>query len=313
MAKAAIYIIFILLLGVAAAPTNAFANQLGFNRQYVGSGVALSFSWKDMYGQTRNLQFSLEGQAAVRGHSEFKAFDNSAANTAAYKAVKKYADKNDGLEVKRSFEGFRVEYKGQAYALKDTHAKNIEDIRKQAYTTDIERQFYMEFNGNVMPNHRMVAKRYVRAMAPVARAIRRETSGMDRREQLNFVLNFLQNIPYDVLMNRATSNGAGFQTPYGLLINNRGDCDTKAVALAAIMRNLYPSQRIVMVYVPNHAFVGMHGMPAKGDDVLRLGNAREPFVLMDPTGPALVPVGVTQSQAQFALTHGDYSYQEIPL
>ena len=127
---------------------------------------------------------------------------------------------------------------------------------------------------------------------------------------MNYALNFLQNIPYDQLVSRYTSNGAGFQTPYGLLYNNRGDCDTKSVALAAILRNLFPELRIVMVYVPEHAFVGVHFKPGKKDYALQLGG--QPFVLAEPTGPSLAPLGRLDDRALSYLDSGKFSYQEVP-
>jgi hypothetical protein len=303
------------LVGLALLwPGQGIAAQKLFERRYLGQEVLLHYRWQDALQDAYELVFRLDMEAAALGNREFQPFDNEAANTFALEAVKKYAVKHSQgakrIEIQKDVRGFRVVYHGMNQAEHQAHEQAIEEVQEQAFDRYLKQAFYMRYADYVMPDHRNIARRYVRAMQPIATKVREQTRGMNRRQVVNYLLGFLQTIPYDELRDRTTSNGAGFQTPYGLFINNRGDCDTKSVALAAILRKLYPRQRLVIVYVPDHAFVGIHAQPGARDVALQLGG--QPFVLADPTGPAIVPLGQVETTSAKYLQQGRYSYQEIP-
>lgn len=76
------------------------------------------------------------------------------------------------------------------------------------------------------------------------------------------------------------------------------------------MRNIYPRARIIIVQVPGHALVGFNFGEKTGDKVLRV--KRETFVLAEPVGPAVVPLGKISPQALRYLSARDFSYQEMP-
>jgi hypothetical protein len=203
--------------------------------------------------------------------------------------------------------------------------KAIDDARRQAHNDYIASKFYASVDDtHIMPDHKRIAQRYVGAMAPLATALKNSQGslnngnrngtisggGADPRDLINYIMHFWQSIPYDELENRYTSNGAGFETPYGILAGNKGDCDSKAVALAATLRSLYPNLRLTMVYVPDHAFIGI-GLPQGPHDyALRLGDGT--YVLADPTGPSFMNLGQVADHALTALNSGQFSYQEIP-
>ena len=289
------------------------AKQLGFSRKYREDKIIMTYTWQDRYREKQSLQFKLPISAAAKGNNEFQKFDNNAANTAAFNAIKKYSTKYPGVDVRRTFSGFEMAYKGRnAVTNQATHSQNIKVLQEQAYEKDIKRQYHVKLDDAIMPDHRAVITRYTPALRPLAHAIKQATLGEDTRTVINFALNFFQSIPYDKLLNRATTNGAGFQTPYGLLINNRGDCDTKTVALAALIKNLYPQSSMAMVYIPNHAFLAISGLPNAGDTSVRLGPNRTPYVLLDPTGPALALLGEIPPSSLQAIERGQHSYLAIP-
>lgn len=70
---------------------------------------------------------------------------------------------------------------------------------------------------------------------------------------------------------------------------NRGDCDTKSTAMAAILRNLFPDMKMIMVLVPNHAFLAVAMPKQPGDQYLRFDGTD--YVVLEAAGPALTPVG----------------------
>ncbi|MGY0650058.1 MAG: hypothetical protein ACW7DU_18220, partial [Paraglaciecola chathamensis] len=91
---------------------------------------------------------------------------------------------------------------------------------------------------------------------------------------LNLLLGWLQSIPYDDLESRVSSNGAGFSPPFTLLSNNQGDCDSKSVLMASVIRALFPDIELVMLYLPNHALLGIAMSPQK-DEASMLINGEE--------------------------------------
>ena len=137
-------------------------------------------------------------------------------------------------------------------------------------------------------DYRRVAKEAADRLRPLADAIAGRT-GQDARARLTLALAMLQTIPYDRLTDRDVADGTGFATPIEMLHLNRGDCDSKATALAALMRTLAPEVRTAMILLPGHAVLAADIPTEPGDRVIELRG--EKFVLMEPAGPARTPVG----------------------
>lgn len=282
--------------------------------QEKGGQIHFNYAWLDHKNQKQNLSFALPAQAVKRGMTEFKPLDFNKAEAYAMGEVKKYLNKRSNGRRQIRLVGHQLSYNGFTSRQVSEEQKKIENVRNKAYDAYTSSLFYDYYDTpqgqTYLPDYRRLAKRYVQATHPIANAIKRKTRNMNTRQKVNYVLGFLQSIPYDTLQNRYTSNGAGFQTPYGLLVHNKGDCDTKSVAAAALLRNLFPNLRIVLVHVPGHAFVGLGFSPHRTDLSLKLGGS--PFVLAEPVGPALVNLGEVSPESKRYLQNGQYSYQEVP-
>lgn len=290
------------------------AAQKAFQTKHRNGQVILAYKWQDPQRKQYVVQFSLPQDAAKLGNSEFVKFSNKDANEAAFKSVKSYIQQQNitGLSVKRTRSGYSIDFEGAPYNVPRVKQimNEVKPLRDKAFQNYVEKSFYTNLDENTLiPDHKRIAKRYITAMRPVASALAKDMKNMDDRARINHLMHFLQSIPYDTLTSRYNSNGAGFQTPYGLLINNKGDCDTKAVALMALLRNFYPKMRMVMVYVKDHAFIAIDLPPKRGEKALNIGGGN--FVIADPTGPAQVTLGQPDKRALAALKRGAYSYQEL--
>lgn len=146
------------------------------------------------------------------------------------------------------------------------------------------------------PDYQAIARASVRDLRPLARALAAHTAGRPPREVIDLALQFFQTIPYDTLTSRLTSNGAGFAFPVAMLADNKGDCDTKSVAFAAVMRTLFPDRAIILVLLPDHALIGMDLPRRPGDRTIR--HRGRHVVLMEPVGPAQLPVGQIGDQSR---------------
>jgi hypothetical protein len=90
----------------------------------------------------------------------------------------------------------------------------------------------------------------------------------------------------------------GFFPPPRALDAGFGDCDTKSALLAAVMTN-FPGMRMIGVHVPRHYLVGLARVPRPGDAFIEYQG--EPFVLIEPSGPARLPPGQIGPTTQAAL------------
>lgn len=90
----------------------------------------------------------------------------------------------------------------------------------------------------------------------------------------------------------------GFFPPPRALHEGYGDCDTKSALLASILTN-FPGTRMIGVHVPRHYLVGIARLPRPGDAFIEYNG--EPFVLIEPSGPARLPPGQIGPTTQAAL------------
>lgn len=130
------------------------------------------------------------------------------------------------------------------------------------------------------------------------RALHEASAGDVPRQRLGLFLAFFQELAYEV---PPDADGArrtmGLWGPVEVLVRGRGDCDSKAVAFAALWRRLPP--RVLFLLLPRHALVGVEGRPQPGEHFVRIGNRH--FLLCEVAGPAKLHPGRTPLS-------GDYEY-----
>jgi len=211
------------------------------------------------------------------------------AQRAANQAVADYAD-----QVQTQIER-RSERLGQDLRSEFAAVQQRMDTFKLAYFR--ERLYRLDESGTLFPDYARIGERALPALAPLAQAMSAQVQGLSTRTALNTALAFIQTIPYDRLLDRA--NDAGFLPPVVMLADNRGDCDTKSVAFAALTHLLYPHIPSALVLVPNHAFLALGLDPAPGDRLIR-HHGRD-WVLAEPVGPGTPPVGAIGDESSAAL------------
>ena len=160
-----------------------------------------------------------------------------------------------------------------------------------------ERLYRLDDKVGLLPDYARIGERALPALAPLARALLAQMQGLPTRAALTRVLAFIQTIPYDRLEDRATD--AGFLPPLVMLAENRGDCDSKSVAFAAIAHLLLPHLPIALILVPHHAFLGLGLEPQPGDRYIV--RDRRTWVLAEPVGPGILPVGRSGAESEAAL------------
>lgn len=163
----------------------------------------------------------------------------------------------------------------------------------------------------VIPDHLYYINSSLPALAPMASQLRQRFPGADPRPLVDFLLPWLQSIPYDTMTNRFANPIADYRPPLVVLSQHRGDCDGKAALLGAILRATYPTLPLAMVYLPEHAMLAIHLPHASGERYVNLNGRR--MLLADVAGPAMLPMGVLSERSDSLIASGQYALREIPI
>lgn len=212
-------------------------------------------------------------------------------------AASRLSDEDYALTVKQEETGLNVhgtgvdaiELQRRLTMLQDTQTSVIDHLRNDTYLW-VSKKDGVSFNYNQMVSDYLPTIKSLIDQWP-------EHSGV-LRERLNSYLSFLQAIPYDALERKTDF---GVLTPPALLTQNRGDCESKQVALATFIRSTNPDLKLILVGSGDHMILGAGIAPEPGDALFNYEGVS--YVLMDATGPAREPVGALDGESRGRLNH----------
>jgi hypothetical protein len=282
----------LLLMALLAIAPAAAAQQLDFKRSFHGGDERLSYRWRDAGRHERQLSFTLTREAIRAAEASFAEYSLD--------AMWRVVERDLRAEVAR-FGDARIEIQRTADGLRWTV-----ETRDRTELAELQRRL----DERVLKSKRDYVKRYQRRMVgerrievdfaaatqallgplqAVATALG-QVPGVpdDERARMELALGFFQEIPY-VTLNDKTRQGGDFLPGPALLAQNRGDCDSKAVALAAVLRSFTRFRKLAVVTMPGHALLAVE-MPARPGDVT-INRGGHSYVALEPAGPAVVPVG----------------------
>jgi hypothetical protein len=95
---------------------------------------------------------------------------------------------------------------------------------------------------------------------------------------------------------------AGFSPPLEVLLEGRGDCDSKTALLAALLLN-WDQMKLIGIGIPGHYLLGVLRSPGRGDAFYTYNGLT--YVLMEPAGPAWLPPGTVAESTLLRLGAGD--------
>ena len=78
--------------------------------------------------------------------------------------------------------------------------------------------------------------------------------------------------------------------------------------MAALLAQGYPDLKQAMVFVPGHALLGWPCQPNRGS---HLEPGGETYLLMEPTGPAQLPMGQLAPTSKTLVDSGQLSVQPV--
>jgi hypothetical protein len=269
------------------------AQQLDFKRVSRSGDELLSYRWKDTGKHDYTVAFTLTRDAIKEAEASFREFSMDAM----WRTLE--ADLRD--EVEKFGNGARIELKrnieGLNWTLKARDQKEA-DLLSQKVSARLERaqQAYLKnYLRRMVGEHRVMVDfaAAASAMQNPLRAVAKALGDVpdvanEDRTRIALALGFFQEIPYAVLEDKQRRGGDFLPGP-ALLAQNRGDCDSKAVALAAVLKNFTRFRKLVVVTMPGHAILAVDLPAQEGDWTVRSGGRQ--YVALEVSGPVMAPIG----------------------
>jgi hypothetical protein len=284
----------VLSCSVGSVGSGAEAQQLDFKRVSRSGDELLSYRWRDSEKHEYAANFTLTKDAIKEAETSFQEFSLSAMWRYLEVDLRDEVDKfgkGTHLNLSRTREGLNWTIQGP-----DQQTVN-EAMQKAKARLDRERKTYLAQHlrqqvdeKRIMVDYAAATKALQGPMREVARALGATPGVADNdRARVALALGFIEEVPYAVLNDKERMGGDFLPAP-AMLAQNRGDCDSKAVALAAILRTYAPWRRLVMVTMPEHAILAIDLPSQEGEWTIRSGGRQ--FVALEAAGPAMAPIGL---------------------
>ncbi len=294
------------------------AEQISFNKKLIDEQYLFDYQWRDHNNALQSITFSLPQRDIFQRYRGFAVYQAKLAREYVNNELRRHFKKNPVSGVVLSFEEengyFQVNIKSQKQELIEQVSAKITALEEEFNQSYLTKNHYHQFttpdqNRAIKPDHGKIASESVIDFKSLKTTILEKSSVRNIRKVTNYVLAFIQSIPYSTLESRVTSSGAGFSPPLKLLWENQGDCDSKVTLIAAILRALMPRIKMALIYIDNHAFIGINADPIDSDVTVVFNGIT--YVLAEPTGPALMRLGELAPESELAIHRGHYSLEEF--
>ncbi|MFC3121158.1 hypothetical protein [Agaribacter flavus] len=301
-------------LWLVFAPNEALSKQLSFQKKQTEEATIFKYRWFD--GERHfAINFALNNFSLQQLPDSPIRYNNQLLQQEIVAAIRRYAVEvsADGVQVVISRLGLTTEYQVRApndKVAKATlaHIENLQEKVKREYYKENYFLNYTSPQGETGIQHDF--ERYVEdsknALMPIVDAIKAiQQNTKDYREFISIALSWVQSIPYNDLRSRISSNGSGFASPKDLILQNRGDCDSKSTLFAALLQAYNEQIKVSMVLLPNHALlaIGLRALPNEKT----VKHEGVPYVLIEPTGPAYFKIGEADEDSLLAIRNRQYS------
>jgi len=281
----------VLLAALLALAGSAEAQQLDFKRVSRSGDEFLSYRWRDAERHDHKVAFTLTRQAIRESEASFAEFSLEAMWKVVERDLRDEAERAGGrIEIRRAADGLRWTLEARDPAALEQLKRRIDQRLARS------KQEYLARHGRRTVGEKRIIVDFAAATAALQSPLRALAKALgdvpdvpnEDRARVALALGFFQEIPYAVLEDKQRQGGDFLPGP-ALLAQNRGDCDSKAVALAAVLRSFTRFRKLAVVTMPNHAILAVE-MPAEpGDTTVRQGGRL--YVALEPAGPAMARVG----------------------
>ncbi|MCY7294258.1 hypothetical protein [Alteromonas sp. a30] len=299
---------------------SAFGEQEQFSREETEKDIQFHYVWRDANDAQKSLEFSIDKQLLHDQFQTIKSYKQDIAQRYIYialqKAAMKVSPKEARIKIKKLTNNINISVKANSSEKQRFWLNNMHTAKEAAFDAYLQENYYNRYQSptgqqGVKPDHIRFVKDNRVFLLPIAQAIYdRLEKDSSTRAYVNLLLGWLQSIPYDPLEDRLTSNGSGFLPPAQVITGNLGDCDSKTVLAASLMRSLLPNLSMVIIYLPNHALLGA-ALPHREDEKFINLDGLD-YLLMEPTGPALFVAGEVAPSSEHMIDSGMFTYEKVP-
>jgi len=312
--KTFLSLLFIPLLLLTAAQ----AKQLSFTKQEQGNNYNFSYQWLDHNKVRQSIRFNLTKSALFEHFRMLKPYQGEFAQKTILRAIKKQLRRQPLTNARAVFTQQQgktvIQVEGQDNEKVSAAYKKIKLVEQDVTKKYFRKNYYQRFTTHdqqtgIKVDHVNIALDSVADFKVIKPIILDIVSIENIRKVTNYVLGFVQSIPYSTLESRLTSSGAGFNYPAKLLWENQGDCDSKMVLTATILRALMPRIDMAMIFIDQHAFIGI-AIPAEANEV-SIEYQDVIYLLAEPTGPALYKLGTLAPESELAINQDRYVVEEF--
>ena len=272
------------------------------------------FSYQfEFSGQPQRLNFTLQQEVLNNHFRQFRAFKPNLVQQYLWRDLRAHVAKYPTARISRlpdktalsytlkvSDPGLLSKLDGE---LKQLLYKQRQYYLRQTYHTELTLPLGETV---IVPDHVRFMHESLNDLLPVATALHQKLANTDSRTSLSYISQWIQRIPYQDLSDRRVSDGLSYSPPLKLLRENRGDCDSKTVLLAALLRMLLPDIKLAIIYLPEHAMLAVQ-LPVTATDMSVTIESRE-YLLVDPTGPALLAPGEIAPEYRIFTENGQFAY-----
>ncbi|MBS0527273.1 MAG: hypothetical protein JSS04_26835 [Proteobacteria bacterium] len=282
----------LLLLALLVFAPAVEAQQLAFKRISRSGDELLSYRWRDYLRQEHGVSFTLTRQAIREAEDSFAQYSLQDMWQVVERDLRdEVARFGNGarIDIKRTSDGVRWTVEARNQDLDQLTRKVEGRLRKSQHDYLAKHLRRMDGERRIIVDFAAATSAQQSPLRAVAKALGdMPDAPAEDRGRVALALSFFQEIPYATLDDKQRQGG-DFLPASALLAENRGDCDSKAVALAAVLRNFTRFRRLAIVTMPGHAILGVE-MPAEpGDATIRQGGRL--YVALEAAGPAILPVG----------------------
>ncbi|MDO6719329.1 hypothetical protein Q4575_07960 [Psychrosphaera sp. 1_MG-2023] len=276
------------------------AEQLDFRKTESKSHYNYRYEWLDVNGEKQQLSFSIARTVSNNKFRHFKALSPTRmtkyVKRSLLMAINTLNPRHGKVDLIPQANGVSYSVSGPEQQWVDDTIQMLNERSNESISEFLEKEYYIRFSPfgytddknsiSYKPDHKRFISESGDSLKPIIDQLHKKFPNARPKVVATFLLSWVQSIPYDTIESRAINNGAGFLPPLRLIDSNRGDCDSKVTLMASILGQMFSNLRMAIVYVPQHALIGINTPHVKDDYKIDVDGLD--YILSEPVGPAII-------------------------
>jgi len=215
-----------------------------------------------------------------------------------------YSHAKEYEEIKAEFNKITQQTAGE----QEKYFRKIEREQKRIKEQFLEMRLLRFVGDRIGVHYTLCVQKNRPRVKDVMEVIRDSNNTMPLQKFLALMLAFIQEIRFEIPPIRENNKYiGGFWVPPRVIVDNKGDCDSKGVTFASLWRN-FKSYPLIIIRIPNHMLIGV-AVPTIGKNVLVINGLR--YTLCEVTGPEKIPPGIVSNYSLSYLKSRNYVYEII--